>query len=844
MKYLRSLIAIIIFSATSLIISAQNVPITGKPNWVQNYGAATAWQNSGNITGAYYYLLVDKQINIKQQSRYSQIAVKILNNKGIQQLSDISIVFDPSYQKLIFHEISVYRGEEKIDKLADHYIQTFQREVGHERYLYDGRLEAVVNLRDIRVDDVIVYSYSLVGFNPAGDGHISSSMRFQYSDPVLDIKNRIISSSQRPLFFKYSNEVLKPSIRKSTNGTEYLWEKHNTKAILFDKNVPQWYNPYGTISYTDFPSWKEVADLIVPLYKLENGFFDRFKPDVEKVLVSNDTIEFINQAIRFVQDKVRYLGFENGIKAFQPHSPLQVLNQRFGDCKDKSFLLCAILRLKNIEANPLLVNTVLKEHVFEELPGFGAFDHCVTQIVLKTDTFYVDPTISYQGGLLENRSFPTYGYGLIVKKGIKHLTQLPTAKERGTFVSQQMIVPNEEDSIVLKIKTIYYDSNADKNRSYFATTSLTEISKIYLDYYSVQYSGLRVNKALQFEDDREGDNKFIVMEEYLIPNISTHSDEKRGDFEFDFYSLDFEDYLYVPKSSHRTMPYATPNSTDFTYNIRLCFPGKPSGYEGTKLFSDEAFEYCYESEVFGDTISITHKYKTLKESIASDQVEAYLKDHGLMRNYLSYAASYSLKKRIPFRMNWKSGLAFLALIILGGVFSRKLYYSFDRLPRYSARRDKSIGGFLIVIAGGLIGKPLSIIYTFFTTGKYLNANIWERLDLAKESVNTQVLKGLLGGEMIFEAFQLAFFMMLIVVFIRKRTVFPQLAVLYMIINLVYTIGLAYMTMQFQTLKYNMDLSVEMVVLTVIVSAVFIFYLKSSNRVEQTFIYSLKKETNT
>jgi transglutaminase-like putative cysteine protease len=78
-----------------------------------------------------------------------------------------------------------------------------------------------------------------------------------------------------------------------------------------------------------------------------------------------DDEEYILEAIRFVQDEVRYLGVETGINTHKPYPPSQILAQRFGDCKDKSLLLTTLLQARNIEAYPVLVNTSLKQSLDE-----------------------------------------------------------------------------------------------------------------------------------------------------------------------------------------------------------------------------------------------------------------------------------------------------------------------------------------------------------------------------------------------------------------------------------------------------------------------------------------------
>ena len=79
------------------------------------------------------------------------------------------------------------------------------------------------------------------------------------------------------------------------------------------------------------------------------------KTDEQKVL----------SALHFVQDEVRYMGIEMGVNSHKPHAPDAVFAQRFGDCKDKTYLFCTLLQGMNIPAYPVLVNTGFKQRLFE-----------------------------------------------------------------------------------------------------------------------------------------------------------------------------------------------------------------------------------------------------------------------------------------------------------------------------------------------------------------------------------------------------------------------------------------------------------------------------------------------
>lgn len=137
------------------------MPIAPEPDWVINhpYSMESPHDTIGT-SGGYYYCLVDYQTHVEKEEYFVKVAIRVLTTEGIQNSSDIDASYDPEFQSLVFHKVLVHRNGEVIDKLKDHKIRVLQRETDIERHLYNGSLSAILNLSDIRIGDVIEYSYT------------------------------------------------------------------------------------------------------------------------------------------------------------------------------------------------------------------------------------------------------------------------------------------------------------------------------------------------------------------------------------------------------------------------------------------------------------------------------------------------------------------------------------------------------------------------------------------------------------------------------------------------------------------------------------------------------------
>jgi len=162
---LTALIVLVIVLPIS-IYAQNNVKVEPSPRWITNN--VVNFQNSkldDEAEDGYIDLVYENQIHLKEQTIYYKKVVKILSEAGIQNSSEVSINYDPSYEQLIFHSVLIIRGNDKINKLDLKKIKTIQQEKELDRFIYDGSKTSILILEDVRKGDIIEYSYSVKGAN-------------------------------------------------------------------------------------------------------------------------------------------------------------------------------------------------------------------------------------------------------------------------------------------------------------------------------------------------------------------------------------------------------------------------------------------------------------------------------------------------------------------------------------------------------------------------------------------------------------------------------------------------------------------------------------------------------
>jgi hypothetical protein len=769
----------VFFLALSIVAIAQQVQVSSIPNWVTTIRNIEPSLDMEPGDGGMTYLLVDNQLNVLTEEQFVHFAMEITNAEGIESASDISIVYDPTFQRLTFHAVNVIRRGESIDKLKDHQISTIQRESGMERNLYDGSLTAIINLKDVRVGDIVEYSYTIKGQNPIYKGHIYKRIYFQHSVSVQRIFQRIITNA--PIQFKYFNEAPKPIISSSTGRFIYLWDIDDPETILYDSNVPAWYNPFQMVQFSTFDSWVEVVDWALPLYDVPKGSFQGLKEIEVSVTDNENKLLPILKIIRFVQDEVRYLGFESGTGAYKPNHPQEVLNHRYGDCKDKSLLLVALLSELGVKAYPVYVSSSEGYALDNYLPTPLAFDHVVTLIEYDGEEYFVDPTISFQGGDLAHIAFPDYGYGLIIKRGNGALKRLPTSLRAKTLCKELFEINDFSGHASFTVRTEYSGSVADSQRSFLLSNGHDAIQKEYLNFYSILFPEIKSTKAIEvLDDNRFSDNKLIVEEYYEIENLWQKDPDSELIY-FETYPLILDSYTDLPKSASRTMPYYMGEPKEIIQETTLVMPETWTAEATIESVSGDGFSYMNTVTNYHKTINVTHHYEVSKSYQEPYLVDELLSKHTEIRNNFSFSISYN-KSLEGFKISWFAIVLTIISLLVGAWFARRLFYNYDPAP-WKYAENFPIGSWLVLIAIGVAISPFRILYELLVDLEYYNQNTWLGLMQSGSSfIQNLILGFLLMLQLIVNWLLFVYVILLAFLFFTRRTSVPKLMLIYLIAN--------------------------------------------------------------
>ena len=598
--------------------AAEQVVFAAEPSWLQAVATPTSPPQAA-VSGQ-RYLLVDRQnyVDSSQVQRFSRFVIQITSTEGLEKASQLAFDFDPSYETLTIHKAQVWRAGKALDRLEPNELRVFQREANLERFLYSGTRTAYLILPDIRVGDVLEYSYTVQGNNPVMAGRYSEMLAMDWDIPIARNSLRLLVAPSRALFFQAPKESdVQVKVSESSGRREILWQQENVPAVELQSDTPAWYTPNRTLSVSEFASWADVAQWAMPLYDDAAAVDPTVQLLADQLAAHQDATGKVMAALHFVQQEIRYLGMEDGIGSHRPRHAADTLYRRYGDCKDKTVLLMALLKAMGFKPSAALVSLDQGAGLPNQQPSPYLFDHVIVTLLLDGQRLWLDGTLLNQGDRLDTVAVPYYRYALLVAAGATSLTPMD-GDYRPAEVSVRHELWVQKDQNRLQIESQYQGEQAEQQRSQWLNSTPQAISRRFEDYYARIYGDLVTVGAAQVSDDRQL-NQLVMRETYLTPGGQQFVAEQG----LDIYADLLDSYL-KDVDSNRTQPLmlSAPIRLKQEFLIHLPKPMQIAPYQSTQ--DNAVFRFGLQVEPLDkQLLRVSYRYESLLDSVPVAELARY-----------------------------------------------------------------------------------------------------------------------------------------------------------------------------------------------------------------------------
>lgn len=782
------------------------------------------------------FALVDHQVRLESTTlHYSRFAERLVSQAAVDSAAQISIEIDPDHEFVSLHEVRVFRNGKVIDKLADARRSLLSRESGLEDGLIDGRVTLHVLLNDVRVGDVLDYSYTSDRRDPISERGYYDWMRTQWVTPVRYFRLRVSRPTVRALYIKDAGGLGEPVVRRNGQWTETTWEARDIAALAEEAARPNWHIRYPRIEFSEFASWNAVRAWAMPMYEVESLRDAVLDAQIAELRREPDEARRILRALRFVQDEIRYTGLEIGAGAFRPTQPGAVLGRRYGDCKDKVLLLVTLLRGAEVNAWPALVNSRFGRGLFERLPSPGAFDHVIAKVRSGGVDYWLDATRSGQGGDLASLVQADFGPALVLAPSLDGLEQMP---ERTAAAPTRNVIETYDfragtgKPARLSVHSVYREEDADAMRVRMRTQTAKRLGEDYLEYYRRNHKGVRVVTPLAFADDRER-NLVTIDERYEIDEPF----EKGGDGKRSFYLQAYliSDETRTPEQTERSSPLARTYPQHVHHEIVAWLPGQWNIEDKKVSLDDPAFQYRSNTRFSDGRLQLDYNLRNTRDHVPVSALRPFLTKLDKAHDDAFYElyeqekppAAQNEAALPPVNLRLIGALAAgLALGVAGWLVFRRLPW---RLPEAEPGAPKGISGWLVLPVIGSVTSPFMLLYVSVKWFMDLG-------DPATFYVLSAPVQAFMLLEFLVVHVMLALTVPVLWTLVRQDRRFPYLKITMLLLScvaaVVDTTALGFMG---EAVSQQLGSSLRSTIFAVFSAALWVSYLMSSQRVRATFV---------
>ncbi|ADR20161.1 transglutaminase domain-containing protein [Marivirga tractuosa DSM 4126] len=434
---------------------------------------------------------------------------------------------------------------------------------------------------------------------------------FQSYLPIVNATYTIEVDKQIDVEFDLRNTEghdLKISKEESRNKIKYTYNVKNISKYKIENNTPdvKYFIPHINLRINSYDNDKNKTVNLLSgpedLHKWYRGFIEGLKTnysaEIDKLTNSiikdiDDEKEQAKAIFYWVQQNIKYIAFEDGMRGFIPHNGAYVCSKRYGDCKDMASLVVNMLHHAGIEAYFTWVGTRDIPYNYSDFATPSVDNHMIATYIHDNNYYYLDATAQFSP--FEIPSSMIQGKEVLISLGDNYeIKKVPEIDKQVSLIT---------DSIRFSLKNGVLEGSGKVSLSGFARV----FNNYKLDVTSEQDKEDYLKRFLS-----KGSNKF-QLEDYNIKQLKDLDLPLLIDYSFSVqnYYQEVGDEIYLnlnlekpfnndqidedrTQSIENEYKFIQRNVNRFTI---------PEDYKVTYLPQDHAFE----GDLFGFSINYTQK---------------------------------------------------------------------------------------------------------------------------------------------------------------------------------------------------------------------------------------------
>jgi transglutaminase-like putative cysteine protease/tetratricopeptide (TPR) repeat protein len=304
----------------------------------------------------------------------TEAVVRIQSQAGVEEFGQMVFGYSSATEKLEVEYVRVRKPDGQVVVTPESTAQDFAPDVLKEAPMYSDYRQRHISVTALQPGDTLEYRTVTRVLTPLAAGNFW----YEYTFPkgVVVNEDRLELNLPKAREVKLKTPTRQPEMQETGDRRVYTWVVKDIQPER-DKERDEDEETGPDVQLTTFTDWKQIAQWYAKLQGERMTVDESVRKKADELTKGADTPSGKAQRLYdFVARNVRYVSISLGVGRYQPHSASDVLQNGYGDCKDKHTLFSAMLRAEGIQSYPVLIDSSRK--LDADVPSPAQFDHVIT----------------------------------------------------------------------------------------------------------------------------------------------------------------------------------------------------------------------------------------------------------------------------------------------------------------------------------------------------------------------------------------------------------------------------------------------------------------------------------
>lgn len=325
--------------------------------------------------------------------------VRTLTEAGVQYYGQLVFGYNSANERADVEFVRVRKSDGSVVSTPVEAIQDLSAPVQRIAPIYTDFRQKHVTVQSLRPGDVLEFKVVTTVQTPLAPGQFWSQYQFEEAAVVLDEQFELDVPAGRSVTLK-----LRPGLdatpqeragRKLYRWTHSQLKGSSERQAEFEQQQKQKPKPAATpvaaVRLTTFQTWEQVGRWYAALEAPQRVPTPEVRKKAAELTAGRQTeLEKLEALYDYVATNFRYVSLSLGMGRYQPRQAGVVMQEQYGDCKDKHTLLASLIDAAGLAASAVLINTDSK--IDPDFPSPSEFNHVITLARAGGKDVWVDTT--------------------------------------------------------------------------------------------------------------------------------------------------------------------------------------------------------------------------------------------------------------------------------------------------------------------------------------------------------------------------------------------------------------------------------------------------------------------